>query len=231
MVATLKALSALLAYPDAALVEAVPEIREAIAREGVLPGAPRRALHPLLTELEGSDLIDLQEGYVDLFDRTRSLSLHLFEHVHGESRDRGQAMIDLQALYGTHGLAVEASELPDHLPLFLEFLSTLPLAEAREHLGQTAHICAAIGERLAKRGSPYAAVFAALVALSATRPDDAEVATLLDEPDAAADDLAAIDAAWEDAPVTFGPGDGQGCRDGLVARLRAAKRPATGAGM
>lgn len=135
-------------------------------------------------------------------------------------------MIDLKALYESHGLAIDASELPDHLPMFLEFLSTRPLAEARALLGQTAHISAAIGERLAKRGSPYAAVFAALVALSATEPGEAEVAALLDEPDVAHDDLAALDAAWEDAPVTFGPGDGNGCRDGLVARLRAAKRPA-----
>ena len=226
MTATLKALSALLSYPDQALVDGASEIREAIAAEGVLAGTPRRALHPLLTAFERSDLIDLQEEYVDLFDRTRSLSLHLFEHVHGESRDRGQAMIDLKALYESHGLAIDASELPDHLPMFLEFLSTRPLAEARELLGQTAHISAAIGERLTKRGSPYAAVFEALVALSATEPGEAAVAALLDEPDVAPDDLAALDAAWEDAPVTFGPGDGNGCRDGLVARLRAAKRPA-----
>ena len=102
----------------------------------------------------------MQERYVELFDRTRSLSLHLFEHVHGESRDRGQAMIDLKSLYEKNGLFLGAAELPDYVPVFLEFLSTRPLTEARTLLGQTAHILTALAERLEKRRSPYAAVFA-----------------------------------------------------------------------
>ncbi len=226
MIRTFKALSALLSYPSKEQTRAVPELGEAIGRESVLTGEPRVALDPLISELATGDLIDLQERYVDLFDRSRSLSLHLFEHVHGESRDRGQAMIDLATLYETHGLIVDASELPDHLPLFVEFLSTRPLHEACALLGQTAHILAAIGERLAKRRSPYAAVFDALVALSAIKPDRALVAALLDEPDTAPTDFAALDAAWEDEPVTFGPDHGSGCKDGLIARLRAARRPA-----
>jgi len=225
MARTLKALSALLSYPSVELKLAAREFREVIGREGVLTGEPRLALNPLLSELAADDLIDLQERYVELFDRTRSLSLHLFEHVHGESRDRGQAMIDLATLYEKNGLLVDAAELPDHLPLFLEFLSTRPLDEACDLLGQTAHILAAIGGRLARRESPYAAVFDALVALSAIKPDKEQVAALLDQPDVTPDDFTALDAAWEDEPVTFGPGDGNGCKDGLIARLRAARRP------
>jgi nitrate reductase delta subunit len=143
--------------------------------------------------------MDLQAAYVGLFDRVRTLSLHLFEHVHGESRDRGQAMVDLVKLYQRHGLDVTAKELPDYLPLFLEFLSIVPPAEARDLLGEAAHIFPAIGGRLARRESPYAAVFTALAELAGgsvgTGPD-------VDEPDTESPE--AIDRAWEEAAVTFG---------------------------
>lgn len=227
MVLTFKALSALLSYPSEELVASAGDLRGVFADETLVIGDRRRALNLLIGEFATEDLIDLQERYVDLFDRTRSLSLHLFEHVHGEGRDRGQAMIDLQSVYEQGGLSIDAHELPDYLPLFLEYLSTRPLDEGCELLGQTVHILAAIGERLAKRESRYAAVFDALVALSALKPSAAEVAALLDAPDAAPDDLAALDAAWEDAPVTFGP-DAGGCKDELIAKLRAARRPAAG---
>jgi nitrate reductase molybdenum cofactor assembly chaperone NarJ/NarW len=227
MTKTFKALSALLSYPTEDLRTSVRELRAVFLYDNLVIGDARRAINLLIDEIATGDSIDLQERYVDLFDRTRSLSLHLFEHVHGESRDRGQAMIDLQTLYETHGLAIDAAELPDYLPLFLEFLSTCRLDEACNLLGQTAHILAAVGKRLAKRGSPYAAVFDALVALSALKPDAAEVAALLDQPDPAPTDFVALDAEWEDEPVTFGPGSGDGCKDGLVARLRAARRPAS----
>jgi nitrate reductase delta subunit len=225
MAKTLKVLSALLNYPTAELVQAIPELRDVVAGEGIVAGDGRRALDLLLDDIAAGDLYDLQERYVLLFDRTRSLSLHLFEHVHGESRDRGQAMIDLKALYESNGLAISATELPDFLPLFLEYLSTRPLAEAAETLGQTAHILSALAERLKKRGSPYQAVFRALLAIAASKPKDSEVADLLSEPDPDPTDLAALDAAWEDEPVTFGP-SATSCKDGVIARIRAARRPA-----
>src|SRR5207244_13070491 len=117
---------------------------------GALPVAARWQLDLLLSEIAIGDLYDLQERYVLLFDRTRSLSLHLFEHVHGESRDRGQAMIDLKNQYENAGLEISATELPDFVPLFLEFLSTRPRADAYELLGQPAHILSAMAERLRK---------------------------------------------------------------------------------
>jgi nitrate reductase delta subunit len=223
---TFKALSALLSYPTEELQRHAAELRDAIGREGILSGQARRALNPLLEQLARNDLYDLQERYVLLFDRTRSLSLHLFEHVHGESRDRGQAMIDLKGQYEQAGLFISAAELPDFLPLFLEYLSVLPARQACETLGQPAHIFAAMAERLRKRQSPYEAVFRALVALAAAKPKDDEVSALLDLPDPDANDLAALDVAWEDAPVNFGPGAGDGCKDGLIARVRGALRPA-----
>ena len=223
---TLKALSALLTYPTTELQEAAPDIGVVLAGDSLMPGAVWRQLSKLTTELATNDLYDLQERYVLLFDRTRSLSLHLFEHVHGESRDRGQAMIDLKSQYERNGLAMSAAELPDFLPLFLEYLSTRPLAESCESLGQPAHIFAALAERLRKRQSPYEAVFRALVALAAAKPKDDEVSALLTLPDPEPTDLAALDAAWEDEPVNFGPGAGDGCKDGLIARVRGALRPA-----
>jgi len=226
MAQTFKALSALLCYPGDGLKAAAGEMRAALAADGILADGARRALDGLIAELDGDDLLDLQERYVLLFDRTGSLSLYLFEHVHGESRDRGQAMIDLQAHYERNGLAIGAAELPDFLPLFLEFLSTRPLPEAREMLGQTAHILTALAERLHKRGSSYEAVFRALVEIAGAKPKAEEIAGLLDQPDTDPTDLAAIDKAWEDEPVTFGPGAAE-CKDGLIARIRAAKRPAS----
>jgi nitrate reductase delta subunit len=223
---SLKALSALLTYPSAELQLAAGEIAELIEGERALSAAIRDRLLVLLAELATHDLYDLQERYVLLFDRTRSLSLHLFEHVHGESRDRGQAMIDLKAQYEQHGLAMAENELPDFLPLFLEYVSLLPVAEACESLSQPAHIFAAMAERLAKRESAYEAVFRALVSLADVKPKQEDVSSLLQEADADAGDLAALDAAWEDVPVSFGPDNA--CKDGIVARVRGALRPAPG---
>ena len=228
MTRTFKVLSGLLSYPTADMQAAMPEFTEAINQEALLPAAIRRQLDLLLNEIVTGDLYDLQERYVMLFDRTRSLSLHLFEHVYGESRDRGQAMIDLKALYETGGLEIDAAELPDFVPLFLEFLSTRPRPEAYELLGQPAHVLAAMAERLRKRQSAYEAVFRALVQLAATKPKADVVSALLAEPDPDANDLAALDAAWEDEPVHFGPNANGGCRDTLIEKIRAGRRPAPG---
>lgn len=229
---TLRALAALLSYPTADLVAAADDIRKVIDGDVVLPAAERAALHRLIDTLANGDLYDLQERYGLLFDRTRALSLHLFEHVHGESRDRGQAMVDLLKLYEESGYTPTGSELPDFLPLFLEFASTRAPQAAIELLGQPANVIAALKERLDKRSSPYAAVMAALLAISRTTLDDAALATLRAEPDPEPDDLEALDAAWEEEEVIFGPAaqaDQGACSvANLGTRLRAAMRPADG---
>lgn len=224
---TFRALSALLSYPTAELQKALPELIVAFDGEALIPAAIRRQIDALLNEIATGDLYDLQERYVLLFDRTRSLSLHLFEHVHGESRDRGQAMIDLKSMYQSNGLEPDAAELPDFIPLFLEFLSILPRAEAYELLGQPAHILSALAERLRKRHSAYEAVFRVLVALATSKPRGEDISALLQQPDPDANDLAALDAAWEDEPVNFGPG-ASSCKDEIVAKVRAGRRPAPG---
>jgi nitrate reductase delta subunit len=227
---TLKTLSALLTYPTVELQAAVPDIRAALEVEKALPCAVRDGLARLLDEIAAGDIYDLQERYVLLFDRTRSLSLHLFEHVHGESRDRGQAMVDLAQLYEKHGLALSTSELPDFIPLFLEFLSAIPAAEARHTLAEAVHIFVALRQRLEKRSSAYADVFAALEILSEDKPDAQVLDAILAGPDDDPNDLAALDAAWKDEEVRFGPGaDAAACdTDGLASRIRAGRRPAPG---
>jgi nitrate reductase delta subunit len=226
---TLKVLSALLTYPTAELQAAVPEMRAALDAENHLPQKNRDRIDRILQELAAGDLFDLQERYVLLFDRTRSLSLHLFEHVHGESRDRGQAMVDLKALYEQHGLAMSSRDLPDHLPLFLEFLSEIPEAEAQDLIEQTSHVLEAIRLRLKKRKATYSSVFSCAQALAHAKPQHSVVTALMGEPDEDPNDLAALDAAWEEEEVMFGPGAAaasQCGKDGIAAKLRAARRPA-----
>jgi nitrate reductase delta subunit len=226
---TLKVLSALLTYPTAELIAASEELKRVLARERLLGPADLAGVTALIDDLAGRDLFDAQERYIQLFDRTRSLSLHLFEHVHGESRDRGQAMVDLLKVYEDAGVTPTASELPDFLPLFLEFASTLKPAAAIELIAEPAHILAALAERLRRRSSPYLAVFRALVALSKARIDPAQLAALEGEPDPEPDDLEALDAAWEEEEVTFGPGAASACGvDSLAAKIRQGRRPAPG---
>lgn len=219
MIATFKALSALLSYPTEELKEAVGAIRAALAKDALAPKWTLDKLENLLSEIETTELYELQERYVFLFDRTRSLSLHLFEHVHGESRDRGQAMVDLRTLYEAAGFEVDQRELPDFLPMFLEYLSTRPIDEARELLAEPAAIIAALRERLSRRKSSYAAALRALEAIAGDEPAAKALDELRKAPDDDPNDLVALDALWEDRPVTFGPGE-DGCNNALNTQTR-----------
>ena len=224
MARSYRALAALISYPTEALQAATGEIATVLTEEGLVPASLRAAFGPLLADLSGRDIYDLQERYFALFDRSRSLSLHLFEHVHGESRDRGQAMADLAALYRSHGLEPTGGELPDFLPLFLEFISLLSEDEARALLAESASILRSLADRLVLRRSAYAVVFQALAAMT-NAPEASAPDVEQDDPD----DLAALDAAWEEAAVHFGPGEqADGCgADRMMTRLRAATRDVT----
>jgi nitrate reductase delta subunit len=201
---SLKALGALLTYPQAELIEALPEIRAALEGEKALSREDKARVARLVEELRASDLLDAQERYVDLFDRGRTTSLHLFEHVHGDSRDRGSAMVDLKAMYEHAGLRLASNELPDYLPAVLEYLSLRPSNEVRDMLGDCAHILRAVGEALARRGSAYSAVFGAL--LSVAGEDGLTASTKQD--DTQEDDRRKLDEDWVDKPVLFGLGEG-----------------------
>ena len=209
MTKTFKALGALLTYPTPALLAATDEIATVLAQEKRLPEAHKAALRELVAELSAGDLVDLQERYVALFDRGRTTSLNLFEHVHGESRERGPAMLNLMEVYARAGFSLASSELPDYLPLMLEFLSQRPYAEADDMLGDCAHIIRKIGEALRSRGSRYDGVPAALLAIigeEGLSPDVGREAPAGKANEAAmAADEKSLDDDWMEAPVVFGP--------------------------
>jgi nitrate reductase molybdenum cofactor assembly chaperone NarJ/NarW len=223
MARTYRALAALLSYPTEALQAAIGEIAEALAEEAIVAAPQLAAIRTFLDEMAGTDIYELQAQYFALFDRSRTLSLHLFEHVHGESRDRGQAMADLITLYQSHGLDMAADELPDFLPLFLEFLSLLPDAEARTMLTEPAGILRALTDRLVARNTGYMTVMAALADIAA-----APALAVSDIPEENPDDLEALDASWEEAAVRFGPGEAvDACgTDRVRTQIRAAQRDA-----
>ncbi len=221
MTKTFKALGVLLTYPSAALQAAAGEIVAVIETEQRLSGEHKAALGELVAELSRSDLVDLQESYVALFDRGRATSLNLFEHVHGESRERGPAMLDLMQVYNRAGFSLDSSELPDYLPLMLEFLSQLPFAQADDMLSDCAHIVRSIGDALRKRGSRYQSVPAALLAMigeAGLSADGAKDAVPSEAGEAAlATDQASLDDDWMDAPVVFGPEGAPDCKPGRPA--------------
>jgi len=208
-VLTFRSLGLLLTYPRDELVESVPTLRDAIRRERVVPLALLRLLESFLNSIETTNLLDLQERYVGLFDRRRALSLYLYEHLHGDSRDRGQAMVDLRSAYERHGVQGDPTELPDYLPLYCEFLSLIPFDAARASLGDTRAILEALAERLEERGSEYAAVLHCLVALAKASVGGERTRNQLQGDHggdvlASDDSLEALDRQWEEQDVTFG---------------------------
>ncbi len=205
-----RALGALLQYPTPELAGAADDIAALVNQERSLSRSSRGAVYGLAARLARDDLMSAQEAYVGLFDRSRNLSLHVFEHIHGESRDRGQAMVNLAEHYRAKGYSIDANELPDYLPLFLEFLSLVEPKEASGLLADVVHILAAIRVRLERRGSDYVGVFRALEDMAARKPDRALVEGLLQHDKSLAEETAEIDKEWEEAPAFNGAPDG-GC--------------------
>jgi nitrate reductase delta subunit len=190
---TLRVLARLIAYPGAELRGNLAALRDALHDEGASSPQRLAELDALIKSLERATPLDSEADYVQLFDRGRATSLHLFEHVHGDSRDRGPAMIDLAQTYEKAGLFLADGELPDYLPVVLEFASTQPPREACAFLAEITHIFNALFAALQQRGSAYAAVFAALLELAGEKPQPVHLA--VDE---------AIDATWEEPPVFDG---------------------------
>ena len=188
---SLRVLALLLGYPDAQLRAYLPDLRTALQEEQALPAERLAELGALIDTLAHKAALEAESDYVELFDRGRATSLHLFEHVHGDSRDRGPAMIDLTKTYEQAGLHLGEDELPDFVPVVLEFASTLEPRQAREFLAEMAHIFNAIFAALQKRESPYAAVLGALLELAGEKASAVEIAP--EEP---------IDAVWQE-PVVF----------------------------
>ena len=204
---TYKLLGTLLTYPSEGLQHHMDEVKSAIEGEGLLPAKVQRALFDFMDGYATRNLLRQQEDYVALFDRGRTHSLYLFEHVHGESRDRGQAMVDLTDHYKAHGFTLTASELPDYLPLFLEFLSQLEMADAQALLDEIVHIVGAVGGKLKAKKSGYHQVFRAIEALAAVKVDKKFVAQAVADAEAEDNSLEALDKEWEEAPAFDGAGD------------------------
>ena len=214
---TLRVLAGLLSYPDAETRRHLDEMRDTLHAERALAPGRLAELDTLIDSLSGADALEAEAGYVQLFDRGRATSLHLFEHVHGDSRDRGPAMIDLAQTYEKGGLFLAPGELPDYLPVVLEFVSTQPPAEAKAFLGEMAHIYNAIYGALQQRGSAYASVLGALLELAGETVQPIKPAA-----------EEALDESWAE-PVVFdgcsSKGQTQPGQAQPIHVMRAAKAP------
>jgi nitrate reductase delta subunit len=190
---SLRVLAALLGYPDEAMRGYLSEMREILHEEKVLSDARRAELDALIESFVNTDALEAEANYVELFDHGRNTSLHLFEHVHGDARERGPAMIDLAQTYEKAGLYLAPGELPDYLPAVLEFVSTQPPREARAFLSEMAHVFNALFSALQQRESLYASVLGALLELAG---ETAQAVKLAAEPP--------LDESWAEPPVFDG---------------------------
>ncbi len=200
---SLRVLSRLLTYPRAELIEQLGSLKEVLAEDGFLKSKTLKTLNLFIDEMAAMDLMQTQEDYVELFDRGRAHCLHLYEHVHGESRFRGQAMNDLADRYAEKGLKLGVGELPDYLPVFLEFVSICEPDEGLETLANAAPIIATIGEKLKRKKSGYATVMAAVVELSGAKLNAAEIKRAADAALPHIQTLDELDKEWQE-PEAFG---------------------------
>ncbi|MEP7280798.1 MAG: nitrate reductase molybdenum cofactor assembly chaperone [Rubrivivax sp.] len=188
---TLRVLSHLLSYPSAELRAHLPELQQALHTERALSAARLAELDALIKRLSRRQGLDVEADHVALFDRGHGTALHLFEHVHGDSRDRGPAMVDLCQTYEAAGLFLGPGELPDHLCVVLQYASTQPPAQAKAFLGEVSHILQVIFSALLKREAAHACVLAALLDLAGERAQAVNVPV---EPE--------LDESWAE-PMAF----------------------------
>ncbi len=210
---TLRVLARLLGYPDATLREQLPALREVLHDERALSSARLAELDALLDSLIQQDPLDAEADYVQLFDSGRTTALHLFEHVHGDSRERGPAMIDLAQTYEKAGLFLAEGQMPDYLPVMLEFTSTQPPREARAFLSEMAHLFNVIFNALQKRQSRYAGVLGALLELAGETPKAVQIAA--DEP---------IDETWAEPQAFDGCSSKGQARPGQAQPVQFVRR-------
>jgi nitrate reductase delta subunit len=227
---TLKILGFLLTYPEQDHVQAISQCMDILKSEKWLSDTMLEKLDAVTEAFSKTDLLDLQESYVDLFDRTPSLSLHLFEHIHGDSRDRGQALVDLLKVYEEAGLFISQDEMPDYLPLFTEYLSSLPPQEASETLGSVVNILSSLAERLKNRGSYYADILNAIIETAARAPDAKAVEEFLRKSSGEALSNGEMDKQWEEqfafanTPQTTGIESGCPKAEDMLARMPGYKK-------
>lgn len=227
---TLKVLGFLLSYPQESHIQAADECADILKSEAWISEPRCAAITAALARFKNSELLDLQEDYVALFDRTPSLSLHLFEHVHGDSRDRGQALVDLLKLYEDSQLFIDTEEMPDYLPLFTEYASTLAPAEASEAIGSVVNILSSLSERLKNRQSFYADILDAVIETASRAPDAKAVEDFIKKSSGAALSHAEMDKQWEEqfafdnTEQTVGQNSGCPKAEDMLARIAGYKK-------
>ncbi len=202
MLKTYKILSLLLSYPHAQLQDFLGESERELRAEALLPPEQIDGIRQFVTHFSKMDLTEWQAEYVQLFDYSRSASLHLFEHIKGDSKDRGQAMVDMLGFYQENGMQLTANELPDYIPAFLEFLSVFEAEKAAGLLAEPVHIVQRIFLALQEKRNPYRFVLSAVVSLS-SRPPDENAAKAVIQNETPLD----LDAEYEEKPVEFGAGN------------------------
>ena len=199
---TVKALGVLLHYPQEDLIEALDDIQQLIEAEALLHPEQTSALGRCIAGMRNQALLDLQEQYVQLFDTNPKHALYLFQHLYGDTPQRGPALADLIGMYRDHGYQPTATELPDYLPLFCEFAAQFPPPEARSLLGRALPVLELMAQRLGEEGSAYAAVFSALGSLAERNEDTAAIEQLLSARLRGRSDQT-MDEAWKEQPISF----------------------------
>lgn len=208
MIKTYKILSLLLSYPSKELQAFLPEVEAELNSESLLNDQSRSEVALFVKHYYAADLTDWQAEYVQLFDYSRSASLHLFEHIKGDSKDRGQAMVDMMEFYKEYDLEMDSNELPDYIPLFLEFLSILTVEQAAELLAEPVHIIHRVYMALLEKENLYRHIIAAIVSLSAKQPDQKVTDAVIK-----AQKPLNLDEEYAEEPVEFtGPNSCQNCK-------------------
>lgn len=220
---TLRALGLCLSYPNVDVAGAADELMTALLTDRRVATDTKARIQTHFARSAERSQLDLEEHYSATFDGGRMLSLHLFEHVYGDSRKRGDAMVQLGAHYARGGFSVAVSELPDYLPLMLEFASVAP-AMGEPLLREASPVLETLHDSMLERRCSYECFVAALldvlaanaerrteegptaaVGTEATVPVDGSV-TDLSVTDMSEMDLESLDRQWEEDPVTFGLG-------------------------
>lgn len=199
MLKTYRILSLLMTYPNEEIYDFLPQVNSLLKEENLLNADSITGINAFVSFFAQKPLTFWQEYYVQLFDYSRSVSLYLFEHVHGDSKDRGQAMVDLIELYKENGLQINRPELPDYLPVFLEFLAMQTQEKAMDYLQEIIDIVGFIHKKLEDKDNPYKNLLSAIIQLSAQKPTKARIQKMVSEmPEIS------IDEAYEEEPITFG---------------------------
>lgn len=162
-----KIVSLLLDYPDEEVKNNLHRFLEIVDEDNLLDDDQKTELTTFINYASPLTLNEWQMQYVQLFDFSTKTNLYLFDHVYGDSRERGQAMIDLTEMYVKSGFVPCSNELPDYLPLFLEYLSLLTNEEeGRQLLQRIAPIVENMKQSLEKRESPYGNLLQILCSLN-----------------------------------------------------------------